>query len=204
MIAVVKQKIGLPLLLLVVFALTRWPGVLPLNFSAAYALLFCAGVYFPRHLAWWLPMLTMLVTDVALNLFYYHTGALNPYMLVNYAAYLGIVGLGRAFSGKPSFLRLVFGGVLGALLFYFITNTAAWLQNAGYARTLAGWLQALTTGLPGYPSTWEFFRNTLSSGGLFTALFVGAMKLGEEVEESETEEAEEKPDEAEQPDEAKA
>jgi len=31
---------------------------------------------------------------------------------------------------------------------------------------------SLTTGLPGLPPTWEFFRNTLLSGGLFTALFV--------------------------------
>src|SRR6266496_1062913 len=36
----------MPVLLMVVFALTRWPGVLPPNFSAAYVLAFCAGVYF--------------------------------------------------------------------------------------------------------------------------------------------------------------
>ena len=35
----------------------------------------------------------------------------------------------------------------------------------------------MTTGLPNYPSTWEFFRNTLLSGGLFTGLFVAAMKI---------------------------
>ena len=66
---------------------------------------------------------------------------------------------------------------MGAILFYFITNTASWLNNPDYAKTLAGWIQALTTGLPNFPSTWEFFRNTLLSGGLFTGLFVGAMKL---------------------------
>ena len=63
------------------------------------------------------------------------------------------------------------------MFFYFITNTASWLNDPAYAKTLAGWIQALTTGLPNYPSTWEFFRNTLLSGGLFTGLFVGAMKL---------------------------
>jgi len=31
--------------------------------------------------------------------------------------------------------------------------------------------------LPGYPPTWEFFRNSLLSGGLFTALFVASEKL---------------------------
>jgi hypothetical protein len=28
----------------------------------------------------------------------------------------------------------------------------------------------------GYPPTWDFFRNTILSGGLFTALFVAAEK----------------------------
>ena len=36
---------------------------------------------------------------------------------------------------------------------------------------------ALIKGTGGWPQTWEFFRNTLLSGGLFTALFVAAMKL---------------------------
>ncbi len=40
--------------------------------------------------------------------------------------------------------------------------------------------QALFTGLPGYPPSWEFFRNTLLGGGLFTALFAGAPKVAEE------------------------
>ena len=48
------NQIGLPLLLIVVFALSRWPGVMPDNFSTVYALVFCAGVFLPRALAWWL------------------------------------------------------------------------------------------------------------------------------------------------------
>ena len=59
-------------------------------------------------------------------------------------------------------------------------------------KTFLGWIQALTVGTPGWPHTWEFFRNTLLSGGLFTGLFAGAMKLGgvdsEADEETEEEE----------------
>src|SRR5437870_13042784 len=101
-----------------VFALTRWPGLLPLNFSAAYALAFCAGVYFPRRLAWWLPLGTLLVTDILLNLFYYHTSAVTIFMTVNYLAYAGLIWLGRRHSPQSSWLRLVCGGLLGAILFY--------------------------------------------------------------------------------------
>lgn len=93
------------------------------------------------------------------------------------------------------------------MLFYLVTNTFAWLTMPAYAKTLAGWIQALTVGLPGFPQTWEFFRNTLSSGGLFTGLFVGAMKLAqadeEKKEEEEETEKETEPSE-EQPEPAKA
>ena len=71
--------------------------------------------------------------------------------------------------------------ILGALLFYLITNTASWLfnpfHNPEYTKNFLGWLTALTKGTGGYPETWQFFRNTLLSGGLFTGLFVGAKKL---------------------------
>ena len=74
-----------------------------------------------------------------------------------------------------------------------VTNTAAWLQNPEYAKTLAGWIQALTTGIPRFPPTWMFFWKTLLSTGLFTGLFVGAMKLSEKTEAQEAEAAEEDP-----------
>jgi hypothetical protein len=157
---------------------------MPQNFSAAYALAFCAGIYFPRYLVWWLPLGTLLATDILLNLFYYHTTAVSVYMGVNYLAYAILIWWGGQHSARASWLRIVLGGLVGALMFYFVTNTAAWLQNPEYPKTLAGWLQALTSGIPGLPPTWTFFRNTLLSGGLFTALFAGAMKLGESAESS--------------------
>ncbi|HAV64107.1 MAG TPA: hypothetical protein DCY13_17290, partial [Verrucomicrobiales bacterium] len=63
-------KIGLPVLLMAVFAVGRWPGLMPDNFSAVYALVFCGGVFLPRRLAWWLPLATLWMTDVLLNLHY--------------------------------------------------------------------------------------------------------------------------------------
>jgi hypothetical protein len=86
---------------------------------------------------------------------------------------------------------------MGAILFYFLTNTAAWLfnpfGNPEYTKDLAGWLIALTKGTGGYPPTLEFFRNTLMSGGLFTGLFAGALKLTEAPEPAKEKEPEEAP-----------
>ena len=162
---------------MVVFAFSRIPGVLPQNFSAAYAIAFCGAVYFSGAMAWWLPLGTLLLTDIALNIFYYHAPVVSWYMLVKTLAFVGIVALGKFFTTRDHWLKLLGGGLLGAILFYLITNTASWLSEPGYAKTLAGWIQALTTGLPGFPPTWEFFRSSLLSSGLFTALFVGSVKL---------------------------
>lgn len=206
---------------MLVFALTRWPGLLPLNFSAAYALVFCAGVYLPRRLAWWLPLVTMLGTDLLLNLHYRRLyegnpdayaapmGFFNPYLLANYISYGLMIWLGMRFKPSARWLKVVAGGVLGALTFYLISNTASWLQLPGYEKTFAGWIQALTVGLPGFPPTWTFFLKTLLSGGLFTGLFVGAMKLTavrESARDKEAPEAKEEtePSEDAEPKEAKA
>jgi hypothetical protein len=215
--ALVKEKLNhcLPWIFVVLFAVSRIPGLMPWNFSMAYAFAFCAGVYFPRKNSWWLPLVVLLATDLGLNIYYQHAhpdydvwSAPNLANLAfNYAAYAALIFLGRRFKPQSSFAALLGGGIFGAILFYFITNTASWFfnpfQNPEYVKTLAGWLLALTKGIGGYPSTWEFFRNTLLSGGLFTALFVAAAKLTAPAESpadkkagAHDEEAEEKPEEA--------
>jgi len=113
-----------------------------------------------------------------------HTTAPLDYLIVSLSILL------KPFTAQPidfagavvsPFLGLLGGGILGALLFYLITNTASWLMNPfnnpDYPKTLLGWIKALTIGTTGWPQTWEFFRNTLMSGGLFTALFVATAKL---------------------------
>src|SRR5436190_9800630 len=84
----------LPYLFMLVAALSRWPGLFPPNFSAFYGLAFCAGAFFPRHIKWWLPLGTMLITDIFLNAFYYHETVLSGYMLVKTLAFVAIVALG--------------------------------------------------------------------------------------------------------------
>jgi hypothetical protein len=183
----------LPYVFILVAALSRWPKLLPPNFSAFYGLAFCAGAFFPGAMKWWLPLGTLMVTDAALDLFYYHSASVTQ--LFNYVAFAGLIWFGAKFGRRASFLRLLSGGILGAIAFYLITNTASWLfnpfHNPEYTRDLAGWITALTKGTGGYPTTIEFFRNTLMSGGLFTGLFAGAMKLSEASEPEPKEKAQE-------------
>jgi hypothetical protein len=229
-IAAVKET-TVWLLVFTVFALTRVPGVMPENFSAAYALMFCAGVFLRGGRAWWLPLAVMLVTDLALNLYYRSLGwaVFQPanlvYLAGNYVAYAALILLGRGFgrfgaratgpaqaswlSRFSCWLALVCGGLLGAVVFYLVTNTLAWLfnpfGNVEYTKTLAGWWHALTRGTAGWPETWTFFRNTLGSGGLFTGLFAAALQVAAALEQPDEEPAEpEAAEESPQPEEAGA
>ena len=99
----------MPAVLMLVFAATRWPGLMPANFSAAYALAFCAGVYFGKWSAWLLPLTTLLLTDVLLNL---HYGYLfHWHQIFNYVGYFGLIGMGRILGANASALRLLTGSL---------------------------------------------------------------------------------------------
>ncbi len=178
------------------------------NFAPFAAIAFCGSVYFRDKRLWLLPFAGLCLTDLYVNWFYareygYHlewTGYVAR--VISFAAGLG---LGWWVSTRKSWLWLLNGSLLGALLFYFITNTLSWWSDAFYAKTLAGWWQALTIGHPEYPPTIYFFRNTLFGDLMFTGLFSGVMewlaKRNEEPslldDEEEETEAEDQPAEAE-------
>ena len=191
-----ERKTWLPLVLMLVFAASRWPGMLPQNFSAAHALLFCAAFWLPGWMGWVLPLATIIVTDVLLNLFHYSMPVMVPELVVNWMILALFVVLAKWLAKRRSYGRVFLGTLIGALLFYLVSNTVSWLVNPVYAKTIAGWVQALTVGLPGFPPTWVFGLKSLLGTGLFTGLFAGAMKWSEALDaepepEPETEDDEE-------------
>ena len=194
------RKIWLPLLLMLIFAVSRWPGMLPQNFSAAHALLFCTAFWLPGWMGWVLPLATIIVTDILLNVFAYDVTVLDPRLVTNWMILALFVVLAKWLARRRSYGRVFLGTLFGALLFYLVSNSVSWMVNPAYAKTIAGWVQALTVGLPGFPPTWMFGLKTLLGTGLFTGLFAGAMKLSEamdatepEPEAEDTEEDEAKP-----------
>ena len=198
------------LLLLVLAAAYRVLPTLDLrlaNLSPLMAIAFCGAVYFRHRRLWLIPFLALSLSDLYVDGFYareygYHWSAAG--FLARTACFVAALGLGAWVARRKSWLWLLHGSLLGALLFYLVTNTQSWFGDAYYAKTLAGWWQALTTGHPEYPPTWYFFRNTVFSDLLFTGLFAGAMewaarRRGEPSlldDEEETAEPEEKPAEA--------
>ena len=192
---------------MLVFAASRWHTVdqegnleplLPYNFSAAHALLFCAAFWLPGWLGWFLPMATIIVTDLLLNSFVYNEPLLLQSSIPIWIS-LGIfVVLAKWLAKRRSYVRVFLGTLIGTLLFYLVSNTMAWFGNPAYVKSFAGWIQALTVGLPGFPPTWFFGLKSLLGTSLFTGLFAGAMKISDAWDDSEQElETEEEDDEAE-------
>ena len=169
---------------MLVFAASRWPGMLPQNFSAAHALLFCAAFWLPGWMGWVLPLATIIVTDILLNLFHYSMPVIVPELVVNWMILALYVVLAKWLAGRRSIGRVFLGTLIGALLFYLVSNTVSWMVNPAYAKTIVGWVQALTVGLPGFPPTWLFGLKSLLGTGLFTGLFAGAMKWSEAIDDA--------------------
>ena len=149
------------------------PEWLP-NFSPMAALCLCGAAFLPRRLAIAVPLVALLGTDLVLNA---HYGF--PFFTVEFfgtiVAFAAVTALGWRLR-KNTTASVIFPAVLGGSLFFYVaTNTASWLYEPGYAKSAAGWVQALTTGLPGYAPTWIFYRNTLAGDLLFAALFLACM-----------------------------
>ena len=149
------------------------------NFVPLAAIALCGAAYFPKRYKFSVPLLTLFISDVIINL-RYGAPLLDPQILVRYAA-LALVGcLGFLFQSRASLKTLLPASIVASTMFYVITNTFSWLSDPGYAKNIAGLIQSLTVGLPQYSATptWMFFRNSLLSDLIFTGLFVLGMNAG--------------------------
>ena len=150
------------------------------NVSPIAALAFCGAVYFHDWRWWLIPFFALMLSDLWLN--YYHatqfgyTWSMGE-ILLRLFCFVAVVGIGRLVARRRNVLTLLGGALGSSLSFYLGTNTVTWAADPFYAKSLAGWCQALTVGHPEYPCTLWFFRNTLLGDLLFTGFFVLVIKL---------------------------
>jgi hypothetical protein len=148
------------------------------NVSPVTAMAFCGAVYFRDWRMWLVPFAALTLSDLWLN--YYHATAFGytwtPTEMFLRAGCAGAaLGLGWLVARRRNLTNLISGSLASSLVFYFVTNTAAWAGDVYYPGTAAGWWQALTIGHPEFPPTLWFFRNTLAGDLLFTGIFAGVM-----------------------------
>lgn len=141
------------------------------NFSPVMAIAFCGALFLPGRMVFAVCLPALFVSDLILN-WHYGVPLVNAGMILIYACYGFAIGLGYLLRGR-SLTWILSGTLLNAILFYVVTNTMSWWGNPAYPQALSGWFQSLTVGLPGYPPTWMFFRNSAFGDLLFTGLFLG-------------------------------
>lgn len=149
------------------------------NFAPLMALAFCGAVYL-RPRGWWVvPFAALVLSDLWINHIYvtqYGYGYGHTEMVIRAACFAAALGLGLLVARHKTWLSLLSGTLAGAIVFYLATNTASWAGDVAYAKTAAGWWQAMTVGHPEFPPTLYFFRNSLVSDLLFTGVFVLVME----------------------------
>jgi hypothetical protein len=155
------------------------------NFAPLAAIALCGAVYFPPKYKFTVPLAALFISDIVLNI-HYRAPLLVPLMVCRYFALALIGWLGLVIAKHISLKTLLPASLAGSMLFYIITNAFSWLSDPGYAKNVAGLIQALTVGLPQYSATptWMFFRNSVMSDLVFTGLFVLCMRLGRSSERS--------------------
>ena len=169
----------LPLVLLVAAAAFRWAklkGYVTFevleNFTPWMALAFTGTLVFSKRVHFLLiPLLLVLIDASATGL----RSVLHWEMLAVYPCFAIAALLASRWRGQVSLLGSLLGVAGCSLAFYGLTNTVSWLSAPVYAKNLAGWVQALTTGDPAavFPS-WFFLRNSLVSDLGFSLLLLAA------------------------------
>jgi hypothetical protein len=106
------------------------------NFTPLAAIALCSAAYFPKKYKFSVPLLTLFISDVVINL-RYGAPLLDPQILVRYAA-LALVGcIGIFLQNRASLKTLLPASILASTIFYAVTNAFSWLTDPGYAKNFA-------------------------------------------------------------------
>ena len=152
----------------------------PHNFTPIIAMAVVAGAFATRrYAAVLLPLAAMLLSDLVLyNTVYaaYAEGFLGLGSIAgNGFSYGALALLALLPAMLPTRLRtrwtaLLGMGLVGSLLFYFVSNVGVWVGGGLYPKTLAGLGACLVAGLPFLPAT---TLSTLVYGGVAAATLKG-------------------------------
>ncbi|MEZ5387221.1 MAG: DUF6580 family putative transport protein [Prosthecobacter sp.] len=168
----------IPVALVLAAAAFRWAKLRGLvtvdaleNFAPWMALAFTGTLVFPQRMAWASIPLLLLGVDLAATGV---SGVLHWEALFVYACFAAAALFAGRLRGRVGLLGAVAGVIGCGVGFYLITNTVSWFADPGYVKNLAGWVQAMTTGLPNFVPTYLFLRNSLVSDLGFSLLLLAA------------------------------
>lgn len=137
----------------------------PPDFSPIAALALFGGASFAsKRTALLVPLIGLFLSDLVIGFY-----AVTP---VIYGSFALITCLGFWVRKRQSPLRVAAAAVAGAVLFFAVTNFGVWAFEALYPKNFTGLIDCYVAAIP-------FFRNTLASDLLYSALLFGGLALAE-------------------------
>jgi len=143
------------------------------NVAPLAAVVVAGAVYLPRRVAFAVPFGALFVSTLVVN-WVRGWPVASPYTAAVGLCFGLVFALAWTIRGTRHASAVVGMTVAGTVVFYLASNTVAWFFEPAYARTVAGWLQSQTLGLPipGAPPSWWFLVKSLAGDLLFTGLMV--------------------------------
>lgn len=146
----------------------------PYNFTPIGGMALFAGAVFSRHRwSWLLPFIALWFSDLVLNNTVY-AGLYEGFRWFSHAsvliAFALIFLMGRVGVREWKPVRLLGLSLAGSMLFFLITNGAAWASVASpYSKDLPGLMSAYVAGIPFFGGTvaGDLFYNTVLFGGWY-------------------------------------
>lgn len=163
--------------IIAVVALSRliphWP-----NFTPVMAIALVGGATLSRRsLAILVPLLAMVLSDVALGAVMGWEYALHGTQWAVYGAVAAIAMMGRLFTDSSAVKTTLMGGTIAGVGFFLVTNFAVWLGGGFYPMTLEGLGMCYAAGLAFYRDGGNFLLNGVLSTWLFSAAIYSAVYL---------------------------
>lgn len=151
----------------------------PYNFTPLGGIAVLGATYFSSTLwKYVVPILAfylsdVLVTNILFASFYADQGFvwLSSHMIWTYSAIVVIILASSVIMRKKSFKNLIGASLLGAVLFFAISNFGSWLVDPIYPKSIGGLGTAYVAGIP-------FFPATLASTILYASVGYGVIEYG--------------------------
>ncbi len=135
----------------------------PPNFTAVGAsALFSAAIFPSIILALLIPVSAMIITDIYLG---FHHSIWSVYIAI-----LIISGIGILLRGKISATKVFGASLAGSVIFFILTNYAAWLTLPMYAKDVPGLMESYFMAIP-------FFGNTVAGDLFYNGILFGTFYL---------------------------
>jgi len=142
----------------------------PWNFTAIGAMCLFGGATFHRRwAALAVPMIALLISDVAIAFFQYG-GDLSTMTTFKYWLFAATVGMGMLIRGRTTVLNVGGMAIAAAVMFFLVSNFDVWLGSKTYPQTAAGLLTCYIAAIP-------FAQNMLYANLFYSAVLFGGLHL---------------------------